>query len=336
VPALGWFIRNAADRSNRTFNTAAVNAALDPIGVVMPSQVPAGRLAVEFLGDKLSDAYNSVLNLPGVQLVPDPPFLQEMGSLMQRAQGLGTQLENNYSRKINQAVGMRLLGGQMSGQELKAAESELGALAKRYSTSALASERDLGDVFRDAQHSIRDALQRQNPQVAGELGSINQSYAMFKRIQAASSRRAGAGKDEGVFTPLDLATAVKSKDPTKDKAAFSRGDAIMQDFAEWGLFVMPQRVPDSGTTERAMWAMLGLGAGTVGVGPAAAMMAKGMVAATPYLGPVTRGLNRYAQPGAIRQGVRGGIETATPAVGVPAGVAAQRYDQSGNPVDASR
>jgi hypothetical protein len=231
---------------------------------------------------------------------------------------------------------MRLLGGQMSGQELKAAESELGALAKRYSTSALASERDLGDVFRDAQHSIRDALQRQNPQVADELRNINQSYAMFKRIQAASGRRAGAGKDEGVFTPMDLAAAVKSKDPTKDKAAFSRGDAIMQDFAEWGLFVMPQRVPDSGTTERAMWAMLGLGAGTVGVGPAAAMMAKGMVAATPYLGPVTRGLNRYAQPGAVRQGVRGGIETATPAVGAPAGVAAQRYDQSGNPVDASQ
>ena len=341
MPWLGWFVRNAADRSNRSFNVAAINTALDPIGVVMPPQIPAGRPAVEFAEQALSNAYDSLLTRPGVQLTPDPQFLNDMAAIRLKANALGKVLEKNYSGKVHQAVGMRFLGGQMTGPELKAAESELGALEKRYAQSAIASERELGDLFGDVKDAIRDSLQRQNPQVAAELREVNRGWAMFKRIQNASSRRAGSGKDEGVFTPMDLAAAAKTQDPTRNKAAFARGDAMMQDLAEWGLFVMPQRLPDSGTTERALWTMLGIGAGTMGLGPAAALAAKGSAVAIPYFPAIMRAANRLARPSATRQGIRAGAEAATPFVGGAAGTSlgqeapTMMFDAAGNLIDAA-
>jgi hypothetical protein len=322
IPWLGWFIKNAAQRSNASFNVAAINTALEPLGRTLPQQIPAGRGAVDFLHQTLSDAYDNVLLRPGVGLdITERQFLQDLAGVQQRAIGIGHNSQTSYEYQIHQSLGMAALrgGGRLTGQDLKNVDSDLGRLAADWHNSTLASERQLGDRFEEAQRAVRQALERQNITVSDELGDINQSYAMFKRIQYAAQRRAGAGKEEGVFTPMDLAAGVKNMDPSKDKASFARGDALMQEFAEWGLFVLPQRVPDSGTTERALWAALGLGAGTIGLPAAAILAAKASLVGLPYIPPALRLLNRYAQTGARRQAVRAGVQRAAPFVGGVAG-----------------
>jgi hypothetical protein len=333
IPWLGWFIKNAAQRSMGSYNIGVVNTVLTELGVPpIPRQIRPGRDAVDYLHQQMTDAYEQIVNAPGLQLLPDHQFITDMQRIRAFANGLGGGLPNTYDQRVNQALGMRLLGGSMNGREFKMAEDEIGKLASTWGSSSLASERELGDAFSEVQSAMRAALQRQNPQVAEQLDRVNTAYAMFKRIQAASARRVGAGKEEGVFTPTDLAGGVRKLDTTKDKSAFARGDALLQDWAEWGQFVLPQRVPDSGTTERALWAMLGLGAGTIGIPATIGLAAKGSLAAIPYIPPVMRGINWVVRGGPRRQAFRRGTETARPFVGGAAGSGEEvfRFDDQGN------
>ena len=326
IPWLGWFIKNAANRSNASYNVAAINTALEPVGRTLPQQIPAGRGAIDFLHQTLSDAYDNLLNRPGVGIdATNRSFMQTLAQIRGR---VTPSAQGDYDNRIREALGERVQRGlgRLNGQDLKNAESDLGRLSDNWHNSTLASERELGDRFEEVRNAIRAELQTQNPAISDELADINQSYAMFKRIQNAAQRRAGSGKEEGVFTPMDLAAAVKNMDPSKDKASFARGHALMQEFADWGMFVLPQRIPDSGTTERALWAALGIGAGTIGLPAAAIAAAKASLVGLPYIPPALRMLNRYAQPGAARQAIRGGAQRATPFAG---GVAGSGLGQEG-------
>ena len=143
-----------------------------------------------------------------------------------------------------------------------------------------ADQRGLGLALRELQQSLRETLQRANPQVSQELSRINQAYAMLTRLQRAAG---GAGATEGVFTPAQLSSAVRAGDRSARHGAFARGDALMQDLSDAAKGVMPGTVPDSGTAGR-----LFLGGLSAWVSPQAAA---GLGAASiPYL----PGLNRLS------------------------------------------
>jgi hypothetical protein len=129
---------------------------------------------------------------------------------------------------------------------------------------------------------MRDTLPRVNPKLGNELKKINEGYANYARIrQAASSTATGAM--EGVFTPAQLAQAVRAQDVTAGKGASATGRALMQDLAEQGTNVLGSKVPDSGTAGR-IWLGTGLGAGTVATGTAIPAAAGLGLASLPYLG----------------------------------------------------
>jgi hypothetical protein len=142
-------------------------------------------------------------------------------------------------------------------------------------------------------------MARNNPALQAQKDAIDAGYAKFKTVQRASTS-AGAHPD-GTFTPAQLSRSVLARDRSKDKAAFARGDALMQDLSSAARDVLPQTVPDSGTPERAaLMATIGVG-GTFQPHTAAAL---GM-SALPYTAPVSRAMNaavnRLAQqPGPTR------------------------------------
>jgi len=73
-----------------------------------------------------------------------------------------------------------------------------------------------------------------------------------------------------VFNPSQLQSAVKALDRSKDKGAFARGSALMQDLSDPAKSRMAPSVPNSGTADRAMAAatLFSLGGGA-SVSPAA-------------------------------------------------------------------
>lgn len=100
--------------------------------------------------------------------------------------------------------------------------------------------------------------------------------------------------------------AVKAADRSKDKSAFAKGNALMQDLSESGRKVLGSKVPDSGTPTRLMTAAAGGGLGAILAPKAVVAAAAPMVAYTPLGQRIIAELltQRPASAEALAEGVR--------------------------------
>lgn len=243
VPILGDAIRSARNRGVEQLNRAALNRAVEPIGRTVSA---TGREGMKQVDDIISQAYDDIM--PRLTFQADNRFAQELSNLQQMVQALPEERISQFDRIIRDKVIGRLSNrGVADGQNFKAMESELGRLATGLMRAADIDQRELGLAIRELQSSLRNTLQRSNPQVAQELGRINQAYALMTRLQTATG---GAGATDGVFTAAQLSSAVRAGDRSMRKGAFARGDALMQDLSDAAKGVMPGTVPDSGTAGR--------------------------------------------------------------------------------------
>lgn len=246
VPILGDAITHAKGKTLEEFNKVALNRALSPIGEKVSS---IGREGVAEVKQKLSNAYNNLL--PKISFVPDEQFQKEFASLQQMATGLGEKEQAKFNNIIADVMSKASPNGAMTGETFKIAESKLLNEAKKFVGSGDAYQRELGDALNEALRIMRSSLPRTNPMYGEQLQRINEGFANYARIrQAASSTNAGA--KEGVFTPAQLAQAVRMMDKSAGKGASATGTALMQDLAEQGTNVLGNTVPDSGTAGRVL------------------------------------------------------------------------------------
>lgn len=253
VPILGDVIKAGQRRALRQFNEAALRRALDPID----QSVPRGSIGRDAIGQAqaaLSGSYDDVLNRAGAPAVDDQ-MLSELANLrsllanVNPAKKLDEQLDNI----INNEILSRTQYGRIPGESIKAAERNLGEIARGSMRGDFDTQK-LGEAVREAQNIVRQWLERSAPaDVAKDLRATNQGYANFMRVQRAAS---ALGGEEGVFTPAQLLNAVKALDPTRNKGGFARGGAMLQDLAEPAKTVLSQSVPDSGTAGRLLATIL--------------------------------------------------------------------------------
>jgi hypothetical protein len=283
IPLVGDQVRTAQRASIESLNRAAVNRALAPLGDKIDDATPVGREMVSAAAQKVKDAYNTLL--PKLRLVPDESFAAEITSIP-ATRNLTPQMRAEFERIVNDRIRSRLTNGVMDGQTFKNIESELSRTARNYAVKGGPAEAELGTALGDLLGSFRGLLSRSNPQQAERLAAINQAFAGMKRIEGA----AGASNAvDGVFTPNNLSQAVRSGDPSRGRAAYARGDAMLQDLSDSAKKVLPQSVPDSGTPFRGLvGAGLATGAGMY-VNPAL-----GAVAPMVY-GAYTAPMQRLAQ-----------------------------------------
>lgn len=276
VPILGDAIRGARNRGTMELNRAALNRAVEPLGRTVNA---TGREGIRQVDDIISQAYDDIL--PRLTFRADNRFAQEITNLRGMVQALPEERINQFDRILRDKVIGRLTPqGVADGQNFKAMESELGRLASGLLRSADIDQRELGLAIRELQSSLRNTLQRTNPQASQELSRINQAYSILTRLQTAAG---GAGAVDGVFTPAQLSAAVRSGDRSMRRGAFARGDALMQDLGDAAKSVMQGTVPNSGTADRLL-----LSGGAALVSPATAA---GLgVGSIPYL----PGMNRLA------------------------------------------
>lgn len=250
IPLVGDAIKSARGRAVQDFNRATIDQALAPIGEKLSPDTPLGREAISEMHDKIGAAYEKLL--PQLKVQADPQWVANMRGLIQGTQngGLSPDLANKFQSEIQNTILRQMSSsGGMTGQAFKKVEGDLGKLAQNYSTSAVASERDLGGAFKQAQAELRDLLTRSNPAHADELGRINQAFGNAVRVEGAAGR---IGSDQGVFTPAQMLSAVRQSDPSIRKGAFARGEAPMQQLAETAKSVLGNKVPDSGTPFRSL------------------------------------------------------------------------------------
>lgn len=247
VPVLGDTIKAAQRRSVESFDVAAINRGLAPIGEKLPKGL-VGHKAVAYAYTKLGDAYDNLL--PNLRGEYNATLKSDLASISANAaETLPPAQRGQFNRIVrNEIINRFDQGGNISGESLKQIESKLGAMAKDFGRSENYDIRTMAQHVKDTQAALREMVTEVNPAYQGQLAKINDGYANFKIAQKAATSVAAP---EGVFTPGQLHAAVKAKDVSKDKARFSEGAARMQDLSAAGKTVLPSSVQDSGTPYRA-------------------------------------------------------------------------------------
>lgn len=254
IPFIGNAIADKRRQAVEQFNRAAINRTLEPIG---QSVDEIGTAGVQKAGDLIGKAYDDALNQ--IKYVKfDKQFQQDFTQLKSMASGLTPEMEKLFNKKVSSVLGSRVSKiNTMLPETFKKAESELGSIASSYSKSALASEKELGDALKQVQALLREQAVRSNPDASSALQAANKAWANLVRIEGASKAAQNAG---GIFSPSQLAGAVRAADQSVRKRAVGRGTALMQDLSTAGQNILGNTVPDSGTAGR-MIPALGLGYG---------------------------------------------------------------------------
>jgi hypothetical protein len=286
LPVIGDQVLRAQREGIESFNRAAANRVLAPLGQNVDNAAPVGREMVEEVGRRVSAAYDDAISRVR-PFGPDQQFAQDIQGVTQ--QFLTPESRQTFARLVNDRVVSRFQNGPLDGATFKTMDSELGQIARRFSSSTTASEREIADAVRELQRSMRGLAARTNPDVAPAIRAADEAWANLVRYEGAA---AAQGATEGVFTPAQLSGAVRRFDHSARDRQFAQGNALMQDLSDAGRAVLPSRIGDSGTATReailgsTRAALLGgmVGAGSVSSGltlPAAGAGAAVMGAYTP-------------------------------------------------------
>lgn len=317
APIMGDAISWARKQAGADLGRAAVNRALEPIKKKLPDGM-VGNDAVLYARKALGDAYDDLL--PRMTVKQDQPYQQAIGGLRQMVNSgaISPNARNAFRRFVSDEVDQLFQGKQaMTGETFKRVQSKITEQIKRSAGATDADQRLLSDAYKELGEQLNALSVRSNPMLAPKLKAINAGYANFKRVQRAASSVAA---EDGEFTPAMLHNAVKAMDRSKDKARFSEGDALMQDLSAAGKNLLHNRVPNSGTVDRALLAGGALGSGLVspwipaGLAGGAAMyspqmqaLLRGAVSSRPQLAQPAADVFRKAAPALIPGGAQLGL-----------------------------
>lgn len=312
VPFVGNLIKGARAQSFETFDKAALNRALKPLGSQTVPKDLDTRGGLGFVRDQIERQYNKVY--PNVKLASNKTLERQLDALESRyASGkLPSEQLQQFTGRLNSLRAM-LANGPISGNRVKAIKQDLRDDAIRY-RQATGSEGLLGDAFSDLDKSISMSLQNQNRGIAKELKKADEAYANFVRLQLATPVGQSVG---GTFSPAQLAQSSARADTSKRKAASREGRALMQDLALKGVDVIGTKVPDSGTAGRGA-VIAGLAGGAAQVDPF--FGGATLLGSTLYTNPGMNALQKFlaAQRPELLQSLGRGATASAPFAGIPA------------------
>lgn len=246
VPLLGALPAMARQSARNQFQKGAFNQALADINQTLPKGVGAGPEAHSFTAGQFTKAYDQARE--GMQFAPDNQFAVDLADFSAKLNDgtLNAEQKSQVQKRIETAVDSRLTRNtDMNGTAYKNAASELAQTQADWAKTDPLKANALGDYL-----SIFDAAAKRNsdPQAVQMLNQADAGYAKFVRIQDAA-KRGGAAKDAGTFSPTDYAASVKNMGTGLRTNAYSRGDALGQDYANAGLSLR-DGLSDSGTAMR--------------------------------------------------------------------------------------
>jgi hypothetical protein len=232
----------------------------------------AGAASVDEVRQGFNQAYTGVLDsvpLPysSVQYRPDMRAITR-GTPVSKAQR--ELIEETFDEiRLKHMQNVAGPGAQPTAAAAHGTESELKELARRYGSSQDPAQQDLGRAFGNLADDYRSTWRSSLPKnTRNELGAIDARYPEFAAIRDAA-RKVGvtaSDADPNRYTPAVLTRSARNVDRTPNKSTYIAGNAPQQELARLGQ-TMQGKVPDSGTTERALWAGAGLGGAYLGALP---------------------------------------------------------------------
>lgn len=303
LPIMGDMITNARKAALEQFNRAAINRASGKVGAQVDD---VGQAGVKQAGDAISQAYDDALSsLKAVKF--DRQFQQDLTQLRGMTQALTPDMGRKFTKALRDVLGGRTSPANgMTAETMKKVDSELGQMASRYGRSSVASEQELGDALKQLQALLREQVGRNSPEASKAVRAADAGWANLVRVEGAAK---AAKNSDGVFTPAQLNAAIQQADNSTRKRAVSRGTALMQDLGNAGQNVLGNKVPNSGTFDRAALGLGGLasyavdplipaaliGGGLAYTNPAQALL-RGLVSARPGAAQPVAGLLNDAAP----------------------------------------
>ena len=331
VPGVKLMVENARNDSLISFNKAAINQTLAPIKEALPAAISAGHDAINYAADRLGKVFDSAVQGIGPAAKVDAPLtgaLSDAAEVLQNApkaiqEQFQDQLKANFGRWVQP-------GGTVPGAMVQRAGQMLGYLSRKYSGSSNPDQQLLGHALDAANDGISDWVGRINPQAADALSSARLGWANLVRVMGAAGR--SPLESGGIFTPANLGRAVTSADNSPLAAgshqAIAKGQGLMQQLAEDGQRVLPNKIPDSGTVLRALTSggLLGAGGaiashaagGPMGLGALAGAGLAGL-AYTPVAQRVLRTAIGATRPPVVKA-VGSGVRALAPAAAAVGGV----------------
>ena len=212
--------------------------------------------------------------------------------ILNEAETLTGNKQKLFLEKLDRIIYSKFDGaGNISGQNYKKAISQLRAEVRKFKKSTEPENVDIGSSFEAIESAMADVLKMTNPAQAMALNAIDKSFRRLLPVE-----RAVIASEGGEFTADQILRQIRSQDGTLRKKAFARGEAEMQPLAEAGQNTIKQRLPTSGSAERAMVGSMALGGGlyidplTVGVGSALTVPAYSRVGVPLVRDFTTRGI----------------------------------------------
>jgi hypothetical protein len=237
LPVVGDFITGARRRALGEFNKAAIQKAM-PGGKVSQIGKEGVQQALEATGGAFDDVYR------GAAVSPSDDLTQAIVAAKDKPLvGLSSEAARKYDRIIDRLVTQRLKPNMDASLVKKTIESDLGKEARKIGFSNNSDDQALAEALKSARDAIRDVMNRAvGPDKASRLKELNRAYAAGQTAKTASKSAAAQG---GVFTPHQLQRAAR--------------DGLLAPLADDAQAVLASRVPNSGTADRALQAMLATG-----------------------------------------------------------------------------
>jgi hypothetical protein len=304
-PLFGGLVRDAQTTAIHDLNRAAINEGLKPIGVKLPSNVPVGRDALNFMKDSISAAYDRVM--PFINGKMDSDLADDL-----------KHIEIRYGPRLSPALRQELMDviqhevrdkfspfGDISGLDAQAVGTTLDNIYNKARQSEDTYRNRMAGAIKEIDKAFDDMLDRQNPAATKAKHQVDLAHAHYKTVEEATGR---TGATSGIFTPAHLASAVRSRDKTKDKSGYARGFALMQKMSDAAKEVMPSSVPDSGTAGRVGLGALLAGGAHLNLAAAAPFA----VPAALYTKPGMSVVRKLAAPSNTRKAVRRALDAVAP------------------------
>lgn len=270
IPVVGTLIKTARERGVLEYNQSNLNRALGYIGEKLPDGIEPGRQSIAATGDLLSKGYQRVV--PLLNATPDKEFQAGVAALRGEVQTLPDSTQRQFAAILKGVFKNREKSGALTGQDLKDADSVLANKVRKYmGHNADPDQHSLGEALDEIRSQLRKLVTRQNPEHAGELKALNKGWAELKTAQKASLADNGG---TGIYTPKQYAAAAKAADSGKTLTA--NGRFFNQGTTDAAADILSNKLPNSGTADRALAALAGH---AVATGTLAGATAPGALAA---------------------------------------------------------
>jgi hypothetical protein len=293
LPIVGNLIQNARHRSVQEMGRAAFREATPP-----GQQIPqVGKEGVELGKQAFSRAYDGVYE--GSKIGLTTQLMKDVGAAKSATMiPLNEVEQKTFDAIIKREIEDRLIGGAVPTTEAKKViEANLGKAAFE------AGKSPLGSALTEAKKAFRSAMGRSVGPKAAQLQEIDRAYSAFSDVKKAAEK---ADANAGIFTPHQLQMTSKS------------GSAL-ESLADDAQKILPSKVANSFTVDRALSSILFLGSASGAAAPLFGAPYLSMLAASPliYSRAGTRYLlGDYAGQQALREGLRALSPNAAAAGGV--------------------